>query len=704
MYHGQGTCQFRDGHMYKGELNNGLLHGKGQFTWTDGTVYKGQFTQNEITGVGRYQWPDQSTYEGEVQNGLRHGKGKYINVDEGVEYEGEWKDGMRDGEGVLTYNNGSVYTGRWERGMKWGQGKMTYASGNYYEGEWANNKRNGQGTMFWLTSQEKYEGQWEDNFQSGFGTHVWLDGSTENKLLRNRYVGYWKLGQRHGKGVFYYSNGSQYEGSWIDNFKHGEGVFTFEDGTQYIGPFENDRMVNRAVSLKDAQDFAKNNPDSPKKVGEDTKKGSTKKSTKSKGDTAKKSSLGASSAKELNESQRKFIQNRAKKEVEENPFKKLIDISDIMEIENNSEEVLKEVQNCMLRHNSELKQWYRVYSRKIECIKNEDSFAMTLRQVWRFMRDTHLVGAGSTLAMFDRLYDKGKKNHFLLLKSDEKDKFDRLYLAEKKAEGQQEQKAQANLSDDEDETQEAIDAQALSQADDVHDPSKLVLQRQFFDAVVRAASVKFSSGKGGADLQTLSLQLEHLFKNNFASLAVKNKSKSVEDDKAFRVADKVFGEYSDKLTQVFNFFSQASHQLKNGKQDATISVDQIIELLTKANLLDGKTTDLKLEEVINMIEKYYDPESTLKTKLADDKWQAYLDLNPHLKREKPIVEEEIKEGQGEEDKPEEDKQVDPPAEDDQPKEDPPVEEDQELIAAMEAWKSEIISEHLVYIKGVEIIF
>lgn len=78
--------------------------------------------------------------------------------------------------------------------MKWGEGKMTYASGNFYEGQWANNKRNGQGTMHWLSSDEKYEGNWEDNFQSGFGAHIWLDGSTDNKLLRNRYVGYWQLG------------------------------------------------------------------------------------------------------------------------------------------------------------------------------------------------------------------------------------------------------------------------------------------------------------------------------------------------------------------------------------------------------------------------------------------------------------------------------------------------------------------------------
>jgi len=155
---------------------------------------------------------------------------------------------MRHGQGDLKYKNNSVYSGAWERGMKWGTGRMTYASGNFYEGQWENNKRNGQGIMNWLTSNEKYTGNWEDNYQSGFGTHIWLDSNGENKLLRNRYVGYWKLGLRHGKGTFYYSNGSKYEGDWEKNFKHGSGVFTFEDGTEYNGPFEKDRMVERQIS------------------------------------------------------------------------------------------------------------------------------------------------------------------------------------------------------------------------------------------------------------------------------------------------------------------------------------------------------------------------------------------------------------------------------------------------------------------------
>jgi hypothetical protein len=44
-------------------------------------------------------------------------------------------------------------------------------------------------------------------------------------------------------------------------------------------------------------------------------------------------------------------------------------------------------------------------------------------------------------------------------------------------------------------------------------------------------------------LKDLSSQLEYLFKNNLNQLAVKNKSKTLEEDKAFKVAEKVFEEF-----------------------------------------------------------------------------------------------------------------------------------------------------------------
>lgn len=97
------------------------------------------------------------------------------------------------------------------------------------------------------------------------------------------------------------------------------------------------------------------------------------------------------------------------------------------EFEQHPAEVAKEVQNIMLRYNSELKAWYHLYARKIEATKSEESFAMTLRQVWRFFRDCQIPSFEATLAQFNRIYNQGKKNHFTLLGSDEIGKFNMMY-------------------------------------------------------------------------------------------------------------------------------------------------------------------------------------------------------------------------------------------------------------------------------------
>lgn len=82
-----------------------------------------------------------------------------------------------------------------------------------------------------------------------------------------------------------------------------------------------------------------------------------------------------------------------------------------------------------MRHNSELKQWYQTYSKKIEVTKREESFSMTLRQIWRFLRDCDITCPDATLAQFNRVYNAGRKNHFTLLMNDEMSKFDYLYNA-----------------------------------------------------------------------------------------------------------------------------------------------------------------------------------------------------------------------------------------------------------------------------------
>jgi len=58
----------------------------------------------------------------------------------------------------------------------------------------------------------------------------------------------------------------------------------------------------------------------------------------------------------------------------------------------------------------------------------------------------------------------------------------------------------------------------------------------------------------------------------------------------------------------------------------------LLELLRKANLLESKTVDIQLEEIIYIVEKYYNPETTLKAKLGQEQFDSYLAANPMLLR------------------------------------------------------------------------
>jgi hypothetical protein len=55
--------------------------------------------------------------------------------------------------------------------------------------------------------------------------------------------------------------------------------------------------------------------------------------------------------------------------------------------------------------------------------------------------------------------------------------------------------------------------------------------------------------------------------------------------------------------------------------DVTINIEDLIELLKTNNILGHK---VQLVDVIQIIEKYYCPDYTLKTKISDEKFNAYL--------------------------------------------------------------------------------
>ena len=114
-----------------------------------------------------------------------------------------------------------------------------------------------------------------------------------------------------------------------------------------------------------------------------------------------------------------------------------------------------------------------------------------------------------------------------------------------------------------------------------------MLPRQFFEAVIRACYVKFSSGIDSDGLNTLAQKLEFLFKNNLIPYAIKNKSKTIEQVKTFKLAEKVFEDYQHNLQSVFNFFSSKKGNMLNGRLDVTLKFTELLQMLKIANILPG---------------------------------------------------------------------------------------------------------------------
>jgi len=67
----------------------------------------------------------------------------------------------------------------------------------------------------------------------GQGTEFYSDGSL--------YDGTWKNDVKEGVGKVIYSNGLMFEGSFVNGVRNGEATITWPDGKKFSGTFENDK-------------------------------------------------------------------------------------------------------------------------------------------------------------------------------------------------------------------------------------------------------------------------------------------------------------------------------------------------------------------------------------------------------------------------------------------------------------------------------
>lgn len=262
---------------WSGEVDgDNKRQGKGTMTYQSGNAYRGGFVDDKYeddSGEGTYTWYDGEQYVGQWKNGERHGKGIFKSSDGSVEYS-MYENGVAVGQGIkwtadrqtahrlvdgtmkteislgvaekeakekfdlpvpevsanplpisnpaskavqpglfqrlfngappIDENGNPMFkdNGDWgsyvgERdadGKRHGRGKMTYKSGSTYEGGFVNNK-------------------YEDDESAKY---TWPDG--------DEYVGQWKDGERHGKGIFYANDGTVEISMFENGVSKGEGI------------------------------------------------------------------------------------------------------------------------------------------------------------------------------------------------------------------------------------------------------------------------------------------------------------------------------------------------------------------------------------------------------------------------------------------------------------------------------------------------
>lgn len=150
------------------------------------------------------------------------------------------KKGMKDTKKILKKSNYSRSKKRSEcRGNCFnGYGTYYYENGKYI-GYWKSGERHGKGTYIW-NSGERYEGEWYNGYRHGKGKFYWNNGDW--------YYGVFDYGKRTGYGEYYWSDGHKYFGYFKNGKKHGEGTLFRPNGSSTSGTWANDTYVTKNLS------------------------------------------------------------------------------------------------------------------------------------------------------------------------------------------------------------------------------------------------------------------------------------------------------------------------------------------------------------------------------------------------------------------------------------------------------------------------
>lgn len=393
---------------------------------------------------------------------------------------------------------------------------------------------------------------------------------------------------------------------------------TFEDGSIYNGAFENDHMVDRTLSGQ----VDIRNALSPPLAPANTTTTNPKKPAPVKG--GKKDSNSAVAQKKSPEPGT-FVSTRAKRQVEANPFKNLLDISDLTAYEEDEDKAEKEVQNLLLKYNSNMMNWYKRYSTQVEAKEKEESFTMVIKQFWRFLRDARIISYKLSIANVDRLFLQGPKNNFKIASSnaDTATTVEQSYYNKSSRpftpavppnldiSNILSQQDQETLSDEE-------EALLELELEDAHNKDRPILVRQFMEALVRVAWLKYSNG-GNLKLENVKMNdeiyverpqsqigsaLYMLFNERLIPFAGNKTCKTIEEE--IDMEEGLSAITSNVAEELFIRYAKTDRGFIT-KKDITIEVKSVVKMLRDTHVIPKYKS---IQEVLEIIEKYHDPEFT----------------------------------------------------------------------------------------------
>jgi len=250
-------------YIYSGAFRRGHMDGKGQVTFALPTgghdEYIGEFRFSNFTGLGAFNWNSGASLEGLFEDGYCNRVGRKVYPD-GRVYSGALRFDLENGKGVVSEPGGRSFVAVWKSGRPVRELPESCAAELHFEGDLfldinrgssasilTNDKQGVPETLPALTGSEREKDalsesqsitsmSWNSRRQQRCSKGSMrptlpimdavgqpLEGKAAVGFLNgDRYVGYFRGGQKHGRGVYVYADlTAYYRGIWEDDVLNG---------------------------------------------------------------------------------------------------------------------------------------------------------------------------------------------------------------------------------------------------------------------------------------------------------------------------------------------------------------------------------------------------------------------------------------------------------------------------------------------------